>query len=147
MTADPTSQARREMIAAGQPQADLAADEGRRWTTAEMQAEFEVIGYAAPFVVVRRRSDGQVVNLEFVHSPRVYFGFVPDDGGHGGRTTASAPLADQAGGALCCSWPVPGAVTLMSRPLTVLTSFSSRSTARTLFTRSAERQLGRRPDC
>ena len=80
MTADPTSQARREMIAAGQPQADLAADEGRRWTTAEMQAEFEVIGYAAPFVVVQRRSDGQRGSLEFTHSPRVYFGFVPDAG-------------------------------------------------------------------
>ena len=79
MTADPTSQARREMIAAGQPQADLAADEGRRWTTAEMQAEFEVIGYAAPFVVVQRRSDGQRGSLEFTHSPRVYFGWRPDD--------------------------------------------------------------------
>jgi hypothetical protein len=80
MTADPTSQARREMLATGQPAADLAADEGRRWTAEEITRDFEVIGFAAPFVVVRRRSDGQLGTLEFTHSPRVYFGFVPDDG-------------------------------------------------------------------
>ena len=80
MTADPTSQARREMIAAGQPQADLAADEGQKWTTAELQREFEVICFAAPFVVVRRRSDGQLGTLEFVREPRVYFDWRPDDG-------------------------------------------------------------------
>jgi hypothetical protein len=80
MTADPTSQARREMIASGQPQADLAADEGQKWTTAELQREFEVICFAAPFVVVRRRSDGQLGTLEFVREPRVYFDWRPDDG-------------------------------------------------------------------
>jgi hypothetical protein len=80
MTADPTAPVRREMIASGQPQADLAADDGQRWTTEELQPDFEVIGFAAPFVVVRRRSDGQVGTLEFTHSPRVYFGFVPDEG-------------------------------------------------------------------
>jgi hypothetical protein len=37
------------------------------------------MGYAAPFVVVRRRSDGQRGSLEFTHSPRVYFGWRPDD--------------------------------------------------------------------
>src|SRR5690349_20762914 len=78
MTADPTAQARREMITSGQPAADLAADEGRRWTTDELRAEFEVIGYAAPFVVVRRRSDGLLGTLEFTHSPRVHFGWRPD---------------------------------------------------------------------
>ena len=66
---DPTEQARRAMVAAGQPAADLAADDGRRWTTAEMQADFEVIGFAAPFVVIKRRSDGQLGSLEFTHSP------------------------------------------------------------------------------
>jgi hypothetical protein len=82
MTADPdpTADARREMLAAGQPQADLAADDGRWWTTGEMTRDFEVIGYAAPFVVVKRRSDGQLGTLEFVHSPRVYFGWQPDGG-------------------------------------------------------------------
>ena len=76
---DPTAPVRRAMIASGQPAADLAADEGQRWTTDELRAEFEVIGYAAPFVVVQRRSDGQRGSLEFTHSPRVYFGWRPDD--------------------------------------------------------------------
>jgi hypothetical protein len=79
MTADPTAPERCEMIASGQPHADLAADEGQRWTTAELQRDFQVLGYAAPFVVVRRRADGQVGTLEFVHNPRVYFGFAPDE--------------------------------------------------------------------
>jgi len=48
-----------------------------RWDTAQMQADFEVIGFAAPFVDVRRRADGIKGTLEFVHSPRFYFDFVP----------------------------------------------------------------------
>jgi hypothetical protein len=70
---------RRQMVETGQPAADLAADTDRRWTTAEMTAEFDVVGFGAPFVVVRRKSDGQVGTLEFTHSPRVYFGWSPDD--------------------------------------------------------------------
>jgi len=46
-----------------------------RWSTAEMQQEFELIGFAAPYVVVKRKSDGQKGTLEFTHSPRVYFDF------------------------------------------------------------------------
>jgi hypothetical protein len=80
MTADPTAQARCDMIERGQPAADLFADDGQRWTTAELTRDFQVLGYAAPFVVVKRRPDGQVGTLEFTHSPRTYFGFVPDDG-------------------------------------------------------------------
>lgn len=73
-----TDAIRREMVETGQPQADLAADKDRRWTTAEMTDEFEVLGFAAPFVVVRRRSDGQKGSLEFTHAPRVYFAWTPD---------------------------------------------------------------------
>lgn len=72
-----TDDARRAMVAAGQPAADQAADQGRQWTTAEMTAEFDVLGFAAPFVVVRRKSDGARGSLEFTHSPRVYFGWTP----------------------------------------------------------------------
>jgi hypothetical protein len=79
MTVDPTAPLRRAMIAVGQPAADLVADQGRQWTTEELQRDFEVLGFAAPFVVVRRRSDGQRGSLEFTHSPRVYFGWRPDD--------------------------------------------------------------------
>jgi hypothetical protein len=76
--ADPTAQARREMITAGQPHADLAADQGQTWTTDELARDFEVLGFAVPFAVVRRRSDEAKGSLEFTHHPRVYFGWWPD---------------------------------------------------------------------
>ena len=68
---------RREMTETGQPQADLAAETGQTWTTEQLRADFEVTGFAAPFVVVRRKSDGAVGSLEFTHSPRVYFSWSP----------------------------------------------------------------------
>lgn len=75
---DTTEAARRAMLAAGQPAADLAAETGQTWDTAALQRDFEVTGFAAPFVVVRRRSDGAVGSLEFTHSPRIYFGWRAD---------------------------------------------------------------------
>jgi hypothetical protein len=80
MTADPTAGSRRDMINAGQPAGDLAADTGQRWTTEELQRDLEVLGFAVPLVVVRRRSDGQLGSLAFTHQPRVYFGWRPEDG-------------------------------------------------------------------
>lgn len=46
-------------------------------TTDEMQKLYIVDGFAAPFVVVRRRSDMQKGTLTFTHSPRRYFDFTP----------------------------------------------------------------------
>jgi hypothetical protein len=77
----PYDETRRQMVATGQPHADLATDEGQRWITEELTRDFEVIGFAAPFVVVRRRSDGQRGTLEFTHRPRVYFGWQADRDG------------------------------------------------------------------
>jgi chromosome partitioning protein len=51
---------------------------GRVWDTDELRAEFDVIGFMAPFVGVRRKSDGRKGSLEFQHHPRFYFSFVPD---------------------------------------------------------------------
>jgi hypothetical protein len=45
------------------------------WTTEQLKADFTVTGFSAPFVVVRRKSDGKLGTLEFTHSPRVYFGW------------------------------------------------------------------------
>lgn len=56
----------------------LEAQHGRVWSTAEMRAEFTVQGFAAPFVIVRRNSDGVRGSLEFRHSPRFYFSFQPE---------------------------------------------------------------------
>lgn len=74
---DDTEAYRREMIATGQPAADLARAE-YRWDSDQMRDEFEVIGFMAPFVAVRRKSDGKTGSLEFTHSPRFYFNFVED---------------------------------------------------------------------
>lgn len=51
---------------------------GQQWDTAQLQEDFEVLGFAAPFVVVRRKSDGKRGTLEFTHRPRVYFDFKED---------------------------------------------------------------------
>ena len=37
--------------------------------------QFEAIGFLAPIIVVRRRSDGKKGSLEFQHWPRFYFNF------------------------------------------------------------------------
>jgi hypothetical protein len=47
------------------------------WNTAQLQENFSVIGFSAPYVVVIRKSDGVKGTLEFIHAPRVYFGFSP----------------------------------------------------------------------
>lgn len=49
------------------------------WTPKTLSHEFEVLGFMAPFVAVRRRTDGVVGSLAFLHSPRIYFGFVEDE--------------------------------------------------------------------
>jgi len=66
--------ARRNMIETGQPQADLAAETGPRWTPEQLSTDFSVIGFSAPFAVVRRKAD-RVVGTEFTHHPRLYFGW------------------------------------------------------------------------
>lgn len=56
------------------------SETAQHWDTAELQRDFDVIGFLAPYVVVRRKSDGQRGSLEFTHHPRTYFNWVPDDG-------------------------------------------------------------------
>jgi hypothetical protein len=56
----------------------LEATEGQVWNTSELADDFEVLAFAAPFCVVRRKSDGVLGSLMFQHSPRFYFAFVED---------------------------------------------------------------------
>lgn len=56
-----------------------ATPEGATWTTETLQRDFDVLGFGAPFVSVRRKSDGVKGTLEFRHSPRVYWGFQPSE--------------------------------------------------------------------
>lgn len=74
---DDTESMRRGMLAAGQPAADLQRAE-YRWDSDQLRDQFDVIGFAAPFVIVRRKSDGKKGSLEFTHSPRFYFNWVED---------------------------------------------------------------------
>lgn len=53
----------------------LEAEYGQVWDTSQLSQDFSVVGFAAPFVVVIRKSDGQKGSLEFQHSPRFYWGF------------------------------------------------------------------------
>lgn len=79
---DPTEQIRRERLA------EINSDPGSRdaiesqygqvWTTDELRRDYEVVGFAAPLVVVRRRADGKLGSLEFQHNPRFFFSFVAD---------------------------------------------------------------------
>jgi hypothetical protein len=79
---DPTEALRRERIAEinaepGSREA-LEAQYGQVWATDELADTFKVIGFMAPLVVVKRKSDGVEGSLEFQHSPRLYFNFDPD---------------------------------------------------------------------
>jgi hypothetical protein len=56
----------------------LEATHGKVWDTQQLQADFEVMGFAAPLIVVRERSTGRMGSLFFQHQPRFYWGFSPD---------------------------------------------------------------------
>jgi hypothetical protein len=79
---DETEAIRHEMVATinSQPgsRADLEAKHGRVWDTSQLSEDFEVVGFAAPLVVVRRRSDRVRGSLMFQHHPRFYFSFQPE---------------------------------------------------------------------
>lgn len=66
-THDPTTERQR-----------LEAQYGQVWDTARLAEDFEVLGFMAPYIVVRRKSDGRKGSLEFQHMPRFYFNFALD---------------------------------------------------------------------
>jgi hypothetical protein len=78
---DPTEAARRQMLVEinaepGSRQA-LEAKHGLVWDTAQLREDFDVIGFSAPLVVVKRKADGVKGSLMIQASPRFYFGFEP----------------------------------------------------------------------
>lgn len=80
---DTTENIRREMTAQLNAQAAerarLEKQYGQVWNTDELTRDFEVLGFMAPFVVVRRKADGKKGSLMFQHSPRFYFSYCPTD--------------------------------------------------------------------
>ena len=79
---DPTESIRRkrltEINALPGSREALEASYGQVWDTNELRRDFDVLGFAAPLVVVCRKSDGVRGSLEFQHSPRFYFSFQPE---------------------------------------------------------------------
>jgi hypothetical protein len=85
---DETEEIRRERLAAingavesPDPNTErqrLQAQHGQVWDTVQLAQDFELLGFMAPYVVVRRRADGRKGSLEFQHNPRFYFNFVAD---------------------------------------------------------------------
>lgn len=57
----------------------LEARYGQVWDTQQLAAEFVIIGFMAPIIVVRRKADGVKGSLEFQHMPRFYFDFRPHE--------------------------------------------------------------------
>ena len=55
----------------------LEAQHGQVWDTNQLQEDFEVLGFMAPIIAVRRKSDGVKGSLFFQHGPRFYFNFQP----------------------------------------------------------------------
>lgn len=74
---DPTEAIRRAMIATDVPtdRQRLETEHGQVWDTDELQQDFNVTGFAAPFVVVTRKSDNVVGSLRFQARPRFYHSF------------------------------------------------------------------------
>ena len=78
---DETETIRRQMVSEinAEPgsREDLQARYGQVWNTSELGKDFEVLGFMAPFVMVRRLSDRVRGSLMFQHNPRFYFSFQP----------------------------------------------------------------------
>jgi hypothetical protein len=53
----------------------LEENHGQVWDTQQLQEDYIVTGFAAPFVIVTRKSDGASGSLMFSHRPRFYFNF------------------------------------------------------------------------
>ena len=81
-TTDPTEETRRTLLVQVNSQlaerAELEARHGQVWNTAELATDFEVLGFGAPFVVVKRKADNKLGSLLFQHQPRYYFAFQED---------------------------------------------------------------------
>ncbi len=78
---DPTEDIRKQMLveinAVPGSREYLQAKHGQVWDTSQLAHDFIVIGFSAPLVVVKRKSDDQKGSLMFQHNPRFYFCFEP----------------------------------------------------------------------
>jgi hypothetical protein len=76
---DPTEGIRQKMVqeinSEPGPREALETIHGRVWNTEEVSRDFEILSFAAPFVICNERSTGRKGCLMFQHHPRFYFNF------------------------------------------------------------------------
>jgi hypothetical protein len=76
---DPTEETRRVLQASLNSDAhnrqELEKAYGQVWDTKELQEDYTVEGFKAPYVGVIRKSDGKRGSLIFQHHPRFYWWF------------------------------------------------------------------------
>ena len=53
----------------------LEEEHGQVWNIEELQEDFKVTGFMAPFVLVVQKNTGKEGSMMFQHNPRFYFGF------------------------------------------------------------------------
>ena len=79
---DTTESTRRKLVPeinAVRGERQLLEDEhGQVWDTAELQKDFSVESFLAPYVMVREKATGRTGSMTFQHRPRYYFGFRAD---------------------------------------------------------------------
>lgn len=54
---------------------EIEKEYGKAWDTNQLQEDFTVKGFQAPYVVVTRKADNKTGSLEFQHMPRFYYNF------------------------------------------------------------------------
>ena len=75
-TDEPVREELVEIINSGNEDRDAITKEyGQTWDSQELQRDFDVLGFMAPYCRVRRKSDNKKGSIMFKHSPRIYFGF------------------------------------------------------------------------
>jgi hypothetical protein len=82
---DPTEETRKAMLLGQQTilaeftdeqiEEDMRKGYPDACNTKELQEQYRVTSFLAPFVSVVRRSDGVKGTLRFIHQPRIYYGF------------------------------------------------------------------------
>jgi hypothetical protein len=79
---DETEETRRQRQAelnAGYGREILESIFGKIYTSDELRAEWEIVGFFAPLVVVKSKADGGLGSFEFQHTPRFYFNYQKDE--------------------------------------------------------------------
>ena len=64
-------------IFGGKKRADLEKQFGKVRTRSEVEEAFEILDTRPPFIKVKRKEDGEVGSMLFMHNPPYFFEFVP----------------------------------------------------------------------